>query len=108
MTYDWLLLNPPGNQGSQRRSQNNLRGVYNGDKGPKWTMWATSLLFLSSSCMVGFDSQLEYEPRVSSLLKLELEGLVLQQAYQSFSWTKTSASFGDWVRYLTLRAKVKV
>ena len=39
----------------------------------------------SSSCMVGFDSQLEYEPQVSSLLKLELEGLVLQQTYQSAS-----------------------
>ena len=71
-------------------------------------MWATSLLFLSSSCMVGFDSQLEYEPQVSSLLKLKLEGLVLQQAYQSFSWTKTSAGFGDWARYVTLRAQVKV
>lgn len=68
-------------------------------------MWATSLLFLSSSCMVGFDSQLEYEPQVSSLLKLELEGLLLQQ---SFSWTKTSAGFGDWARYVTLRAQVKV
>lgn len=31
-------------------------------------MWATSLLFLSSSCMVGYDSQLEYESQVSSLL----------------------------------------
>ena len=27
MRYDWLLLNPLGNQGSQRRSKNNLRGI---------------------------------------------------------------------------------
>ena len=79
-----------------------------GDRGLYGLYSQPSLLFLLSSCMVGYDSQLEYEPRVSSLLKLELEGLVLQQAYQSFSWTKTSASFGDWVRYVTLRAKVKV
>ena len=71
-------------------------------------MWATSLLFLSSSCMVGYDLQLEYESQVSPLLKLELEGLVLQQTYQSFSWTKSFTGFGDWVRYITLRAKVKV
>ena len=58
-----------------------LRGDLKRERGLYGLYGQPSLLFLSSSCMVGYDSQLEYESQVSPLLKLELEGLVLQQTY---------------------------